>query len=177
MLSWLGVQSIGRRRPADGWRSTFYASSVIVSSKSKPIERRKSALLRRSIAKFPRENMSLDPPNSLAVEHLWCIGAYTMISGKVHFMTSTTALSSASNRLASSLLAAMLSVSTCSGTVVLAGRLLTQLLKSRSKKYECTHRERWGKTPTIKISGCHSAILITELDVPASIGEHGDFPP
>ena len=31
-------------------------------------------------------------------------------------------------------------------------------------------RGRWGKTPTIKISGCHSAILITKLDVPASIG-------
>ena len=64
------------------------------------------------------------------------------------------------------------------GRVALAERLLSQLLSSRSEKYEFAHRGRGGgKTPTIRISGCHSALLITKLDVPASIGVHEDFPP
>ena len=39
------------------------------------------------------------------------------------------------------------------------------------------YKGRWGKTPAVKLSGCQSAILITKLDVPASIGVHEDSSP
>ena len=140
------------------------------------MECRKSALLRPMIAKFLWGNMPLDPPPP-AVKHLWCIvGACIVMSGKVHFLTNTTPPPHPKHWPPACLLPCY-RFAYGVGQAALAERLLTQLLSSRSEKYECTHKGRWDKMPTIRISGCHSAILITKLDVPASIGVHEDSHP
>ena len=104
---------------------------------------------------FPRETC---PRTPLLVEHLWWVGACIMMSEKVHFLINTSPLP----RLKAWPPACLLPCyhfSHTLGRAALAERLLAQLLSSRSEKYECTHRGRWGKTPATRISGCHSAIL------------------
>ena len=79
------------------------------------------------------EHASGPPPQWLSTFGVLVLGLI-MMSEKVHFLT--TVIPSTFNRLATSLLAAMLSVRTCSG---MGERLPTHLLSSRTEKYECTH--------------------------------------
>ena len=138
-----------------GWRATFYASSVTFSSKCRPIECRKNALLRPMIAKSPRGTCLWTPPSSGQAPLVrWCLDHDVWKgppSDKYDLPHSKGWL------LACLLLCYQFAHAV--RWVALAEKLLTQLLSSRSEKYECTH------------------ILITKLDVPASIGVHEDFLP
>ena len=103
----------------DGWRSTFHILNTVFSSKSRPRMQEKCSP-EAMIEKFPRGN-SLDPTSSRAplVHHTvlasWCL------KGSTFWQIWPSPLS---RRLATGLLAAMLSVYSGMGTVALAGLLL-----------------------------------------------------
>ena len=74
-----------------------------------------------------------------------------MMSGKVHFLTNTTPPVPNPKGWPPACLLPCYQFAHAVGRVALDGRLLTQLLSSRSEKYKFRHRRRWGKTPTIRI--------------------------
>ena len=133
----------------------IYASSVIFSSKSRPIECRKWGLLKPIIANFPRGTCPWTPLGGRAPLMRRCLD-HDVWKGP---LSDNTTPPLRSKGWPPTCLLPCYQFAHAVGRVALAEGLLTQLLSSRSDKYERTHRGRWSNTPTIRISGCHSAIL------------------
>ena len=118
----------------DSWRSTLYASSVIFSAKCRPIECRKSVLLRPTIAKFPQGNICPWIPSPApwsSTFGAWVLGSWCLKRSTFWQIQPPPPLHS-KGWLPACLLPCY-RFAHAVGRVAPAERLLTQLLSSRSE--------------------------------------------